>query len=322
MNARDYMFRQQLADDGRPLWDSQRALARALVELPDGGYHQKPEESVRVFLSQVLKPIYEPGARPVSNNLRRCIPPLVAKRIADPLKAKDVAENVLRHLDQLKDPQSYEQPTSDDFEWNALFRATGDTTLSHVVIITDQPAETRLSDDTVHAPTLTTSMIDKVISQGGPAYDPEAVYDFFITDENEATKTRANVTSYVASHLSMDLPKAERLVQAAEDRQQLNIYFLDYEGFLPPMCVFDPLTRGIGFNLYYHPGSKVSVARMNDIAVRAWQEKFYLPLIRKSNPEKFSLNRVGAARSFEDRDNIVFIDDYQHQGGARVEKRS
>jgi hypothetical protein len=313
--VRDYMFRHPLGDDGLPLWDSQRAMARALVELPDGGYHRKPEESVRVFLSQVLKPFYEPSSRPVSSNLRRCIPILVQKRISDPRKAKEVSENILRYLDQLKDPGSYEQPVSDDVEWNALFSATSDPSLHHVVIITDQPAETRLTDDVIHAPALTRAMIDKIISSDGSGYDREGVYDFFILDAVEATKARANIALHVASHLEIDRSAAEKLVRQAEVRQQLNMYHLEYDGFLPPLCVFDPLTRGIAFNLYYHAGSKVSVSRMNDISVRNWQEKFYLPLIQRN--KKFVLHKKGEARPFQERSNIVFMDVAQ-RGGRRA----
>jgi hypothetical protein len=310
-DVRDVMFRQPLADDGKPLWDSQRALARSLVSIPSGGYHRKPEESVRVFLSQVLKPAHETGSRPVSTNLRRSIPLLVAKRIADAEEAKSVSTEILRLLDRLKDPAAFEQPASDELEWGALYQASMDPQLKHVVIITDQPAETQADAD--HAPMLTEALLKRVVDREGNDHDREAIYDFFITDRDSAIEARASLVNQTASYLGLDYPAAEKLVTSAEKAEQLNMYFLNYDGFLPPMCVFEPLSRCIGFNLYYHSGSSVSVARMNDISLRSWKSKFYVPLISKKQ-KPFSIEKMGAARSFDSRSNIYLIREHSDSG--------
>jgi hypothetical protein len=287
VNPKSLLFEDALADDGRPLFASQRELAQILVTIPGSGFETKHAENVRIFLGQVLKPSNESGSRPLSTNLKRALPRAIATRIGDTQRANAVADQVLEAFSSIKELDGLARPYTDQFEWNRLIASTNNPNLKRVVIITSEPAET-MPDDSINAHLLTTAMIERIINPEedgvstlvNPSYDDEAVYEFFVPKEATARKMHERLISATSERFpSLDDAQARKLVLSAQREGRLSIFALNSPGLLLPMCVFEPMSPKIeGYNLYYHEGNQVSVAVLNKTALDNWVDNFYLPI--------------------------------------------
>lgn len=285
MNPKSLLFIKLLADDGLPLFASQREMAHALVALPSSGFDQKQPENVRIFLGQVLKPSNETGSRPLSANLRRAIPNVVKTRIADNVRAEAVSDQIIAAIDGIKEASGLQHPYSGEREWTKLFASASNRDMKHVVIITCEPAETK-PDETTNAHLLSQAMIERVIDSRGDgsstesSFDKDARYDFFIPDERVAWWTHESLVS--ATQKQMDLSstaEAQVYVDAAMEAGRLSIFSVSNAGFLPSMCMFEPLSsKREGYHLYYHEQNQVSVCIINEFYIQNWISTFYFPV--------------------------------------------
>ena len=285
MNPKALLFIEPLADDGLPLFASQRAMAQALVALNNSGFDQKQPENVRIFLGQVLKPSNESGARPLSANLRRAIPRVIKTRVADDGRAEAVSVQIIAAIDAIKDGSDLPYPYGGERAWTKLLSSASNRDMKRVVIITCEPAETK-PDDITRAHLLTRAMIERVIDSRGDAssedriFDDDAKFDFFIPDERVAWWTLENLVS--ATQEQMALPtaaEAKVYVDDAMETGRLSIFAVNDAGFLPSMCVFEPGSSKIeGYNLYYHEQNQVSVAIINEFYLKYWINTFYFPI--------------------------------------------
>jgi hypothetical protein len=291
VNPKSLLFEDALADEGAPLFATQREFAKALVALPNSGFERKQHENVRIFIGQVLKPSNESGARPLSTNLRRAIPLAVATRIADAERAKAVSDQILDAINSIKESNGLARPYTDQFEWNRLMASTNNPELKRVVIVTGEPAET-MPDESINAHLLTTAMIERIINLEGestpegprtktnPAYDKDAVYEFFIPKAATAYQMHLRLINSVKERFSLvDDELAEKLILSAQREGRLAIYALKDPGLLIPMCVFEPMSpRMEGYTLFYHEANQVSVSVLNRASLDNWIANFYLPI--------------------------------------------
>jgi hypothetical protein len=287
MNPKALLFIEPLADDGLPLFASQREMAHALVALHNSGFDQKQPENVRIFLGQVLKPSNETGARPLSANLRRAIPNVVKTRIADEVRASAVSDQIIAAIDGIKEAAGLQHPYSGEREWAKLFASASNREMKHIVIITREPAETK-PDDTTNAHLLSQAMIERVIDSRGhgssaeSAFDKDARYDFFIPEEDGRLAWLTYESLLSATKRQMDLPStadAQPFVDDAMQSGRLSIFSVNNAGFLPSMCVFEPLSsKREGYHLYYHEQNQVSVCIINENYVQNWISEFYFPV--------------------------------------------
>lgn len=302
--AKELLFIEPLADDGRSLFDSQRALALELVNVSNGGFEDKQPENVRIFLGQVLKPVNEPGARPLSKNLRRSLPKVIAKRISDPARAQEITAQIIAAIEQLKDPARFNKPLSDEKELEAFIAATTNPDMRRVVIITSEPAEIQ-PDETERANELTDALISRVINTNSGTFDSQCSYDFFIPDDSTAENMRLALIKRVSQLCTKnDFAAASKFVENAQVEERLNIYYIKGNNFFSPTCIFEPLSREVqGYNLYYHDGNNVSIAVLNKFAIRQWFETFFRPIFVLRS--KYELSPIGQTKPIDERLNLA-----------------
>lgn len=289
----------ELMADGRPLFTSQSELAKLIHELPGSGFNKsKDANGVRVFLSQVLRPAGQKGARNPSPNLKSALRALIAIRLPDPVEARAITDALLADFDSIKDQTQQVRALDDELEWAELIRQA--ETAKRVVIITGQPAETHRRTERTQE--LTRLLVERVIdsSVGNEMYDKSVCYSFYITDSFEANLFRPNLVTSVQGMLGCPASEAEKLVSVAETEGRLEIFSADF-GFICPVVIFDPDSSGwTAFNLYYHDGNTVSVARWNKATFSAWYNKVYQKL--KSAPAHFHIKPLHIAGGNSPRD--------------------
>jgi hypothetical protein len=304
MGVRNLLFVEPLADDGGALFESQRALAAALIEVKGGGFESKDPDNLRIFVGQVLKRYGEPGSRPLSRNLRRSLPQAIAKRIKDPVKAKEVAEAVITGIDRMKNASSYSSPLADAQEWEQFLAASCDEQFKHVVIITAEPAE--VQHGSVRANELTDALINRAIDRDQDAAGAGAVFDFFLPSQAIAETMRIGLIARVASQLGCEMAAAAEKVDGAQREGRLNIYHIEDCPYFANTCVFDPgLPRTQAYHLYYHEEGKVSVAVLNRRGIDNWFERFFSPIYLTRS--RYTVRPFGLTQSIADRGDLAHL---------------
>lgn len=309
MIVKNLLFVEPLGDGNTPLFKTQLDLAGALIAVKNGGFEGKTAENVRIFVNQVLKAPNEPRARPFSRNMQRALPQAIQSRQSDPSKAAEAVERVLKAVEKLKN--QLERPADDDLEWGALMQANDNTALKEVVVITSNPAETQ-EDDIESASNLTSALIQRAILKEASDFDPFTRYDFFILNEEKAHAMRSNIIRHISVAYSKAIEEAEALVQEAQTACRLNIYFFDYQGFFPSMCVFEPNSSNIqGYYLNYPQsgGDRVaSVAVLDENELRNWKSGFHRRMYSTREYDKAEqVKPVKGTVKFSDRQDIAYL---------------
>jgi len=273
------------------LFESQAELAQALIAAGHG-FEGKDPQSVRTFISQVLKPAAEKGSRPASPNFKKALREAIKRRSVgeDQIAVESKIEGILSRIDSLKDPTKVIAPSDEVADFSQLLEAA--RLKSHVVIFTTRPAETRPGKK---ADILSEILIARAINPNLDTHDPERIrYEFYVVGHAEAVRARNAIIKHTARDMECSDAEAAEYVANAEHAGRLQVFSISSESYIPPICLFDPDAPKdtIGFMLFYHENDRISVACLDQDNIADVYAKLLLPVRDDASGERFSKRLV------------------------------
>lgn len=276
MNIQDFLFRASAGRASEPLFKNASDLAQAFCDRAGGPFAGRKPDSMRAFVSQVLRVPSDSGARPASPNFMSELEYVVRER-SDEEKAEENWTTARELLLRLKDPTASYRPRDEKQDWQELLREA--RTRETVVVMTPRPAETQVQKEKANL--LTQILIERAIVPDHSSEWTECRYQFFIAARRDAEDMIAGLIDRLAiERTDGDRTKAAALLKNAEDDGRLEIRASDGGLFMVPMCVFDTWDRHkmTGFVFFYHENDHVSVAKMDADTLKDWRRTYNLML--------------------------------------------
>lgn len=267
---------QDPAPDGRSLFTDMSDLYGELVKV--GG---EENEASRSFLQQIIR-----GTRGCPSNLKSVLTDATKRRLATRGQGGPVQDEWSLRLEQLIAVHNRSRgealPLDAEVLFYELLKRSDEAV--HQYIITSETAEL---SNSFRAEALQRILIRRLGLYDAAAKDKPTFYTFCLPDGDVARRwwrqlfievtSQAGFSNPVGKGLRPDVANARlRDLDSADD---LRVFAIPrYVCACAPTVVFDPDKRDAGFNLYWHGSRNVSVAKMNDGSLRAWQQGVYVPL--------------------------------------------
>ena len=282
LHPRDLLFRSKVGPDGKTLFKSQADLARAVRDIPGSEFSTRPEESIRNYISQVLKPASNEHSRPLSDNLRYAILEAVKLRLPKEHNFEEFERKLDGSFNALKEDTGLPKKRQREFE--ELQQEAEKAT--HQVIFTPHPAE--VIERSKYADDLKEQLVDALHLVSGEEEkhsDSTSVvrYEFFVHKVATAKLLWQRLYIYLFETKGMDPSEACKILGKANSgvNPRISVYVVDAMYCVFPSVVLDPGSPNPrGFNLYYHTSEKndeVSVAKMTPEAITLWNDNIYTP---------------------------------------------
>lgn len=273
----DLLFREPLSSSRGPLFATRTDLAEAITKIRDGDFCGRKFESIRAFLSQVLKPANTPNGRPLSPSLRGAILEAAKLRLHSEIRFESFTEDLDFAFSKLK--SAPQEPLSLD---NQFWKLEKEAKAAKIHFITTfEPAE---STDSRYAVDLKETMTETLGLTGPREHlDENTVkYIFCLPNENIAHKLWKDLYMFLAySKRNTDANDRLSFVNSVE-KETLQVFTVRPEYCVYPSVIFDPDSPAVrGFVLYYHSidGEQwASVASMSSQGLQHWRDNIYLPI--------------------------------------------
>lgn len=275
----DLLFEKHIYGRGEPLFKTRSELAQAIKKLPGTELNQRPEESIRAYLSQVLKPGSASGSRPLSENFRDAILAVCSEKISNDENIADFKIKFKEAFDNLRMAKESPQPRNSTLTLTDL--ESKSKKAKHHVIFTIKPAEITESR---FAKQLRDDMIENLFLHDEPETKKiEKTYEFFVSSKSIAVDFWQRLYGYLT------LEKACKEIDASKNLEwvnsgacpKLSISVVDSLYCCFSTLVLDPRSSdSTGYNMYYHRDNEIdeiSIAQISSDYLALWFDKIYLP---------------------------------------------
>lgn len=273
---------------GTPLFESAADLARAIKDLPSGGFGKSTVKSLSTFISQVFA-----GKSACSESLGLGIQHAAEARLSILHSSEEAKKLCLGQLSSALDAQKFRRvvrmknrivASASSELFDDLLRAA-EMAREHF-IVTQLTAEVHLRDK--HAAELRKILVgnlglyDAAGSEQVPAREQAAVrYTFYLpygaAAENFWTSLYRLIVldNPLGRDKCLDTREASERLQKLDENDRLEVYEVPTYVCGCPIVVFNPEEKAVGYSFCYYEDHSVGVLRWDRKSITLWEQNFY-----------------------------------------------